>query len=586
MLYPLFFAVVYLTHLFLLRLPYFWDEAGYYIPAAWDFYRNGTLIPQTTATNAHPPLPSILLAGWWHLSGYVVSGTRTLICMVSAAALVAVYRLAKILAGRPVAWVTALLTAAYPIWFAQSTLAHADIFAAAFTLWGLSFYFERGEWMRSTGVQSGPGRNENTIRLWAAAMFSLSALSKETAIVTPAALALWEAFLLVRDRRQIALRRIHFGWLAALLIPVLPLAAWYAYHYFRTGFIFGNPEFLRYNATANLDPYRIALCLWHRLLHLTMHMNMFVPVVCALAAVLIPVTATRQSPTTEADKPISKPALKAIAVILLANWIAFSILGGALLTRYLLPMYPLVLVVCVAAWRRHLPRWGWVAALSTAAFVSAIWINPPYAFAPEDNLTYRDMIVLHQQAIRFIDLKYPQATVLTAWPATSELSRPELGYTNHPVKTAAIDNFSIEQIEKAAGDPGAYDMALIFSTKWAPPANQVNLGKRNESNDRKYFDFHRDLSPQEVALLLHGDVVWQAKRKGEWAAVLHFPRIVEARKLDGTHLLQPPDNDALYSSCALFCFSSRDTASVPGRTVPDPVQHGGFCTSPFDPRSF
>ena len=70
----------------LLRLPYFWDEGGYYIPAAWDFFRTGTLIPFSTVTNAHPPLPSILLAGWWHLSGFVPSGTRTFICMIAAAA--------------------------------------------------------------------------------------------------------------------------------------------------------------------------------------------------------------------------------------------------------------------------------------------------------------------------------------------------------------------------------------------------------------------------------------------------------------------------------------------------------------------
>jgi hypothetical protein len=68
MLYPLFFAAVYLSHLTLLRLPYFWDEAGYYIPAAWDFFRTGSLIPQTTMSNAHPPLLSLLLAGWWRLS--------------------------------------------------------------------------------------------------------------------------------------------------------------------------------------------------------------------------------------------------------------------------------------------------------------------------------------------------------------------------------------------------------------------------------------------------------------------------------------------------------------------------------------
>ena len=112
-----------------------------------------------------------------------------------------------------------------------------------------------------------------------------------------------------------------------------------------------------------------------------------------------------------------------------------------------------------------------LAALSAAAFLAGIWINPPYAFAPEDNLTYRDMIVLHQHAVHFIDQNYPQATVLTAWPATSELTRPELGYTNHPVKTVAIENFAIDQIQKAAADPGSYDTALIFSTKWEPPAN-------------------------------------------------------------------------------------------------------------------
>jgi 4-amino-4-deoxy-L-arabinose transferase-like glycosyltransferase len=512
MLFPLFFAAVYLSHLTLLRLPYFWDEGGYYIPAAWDFFRTGSLIPQTTVTNAHPPLPSILLAGWWHLSGFVVSGTRTLICIVSASALLGVYKLSRTLAGATVAAVVTLLTAVYPIWFAQSTLAHADIFAAAFTLWGLAFYFDRDDADRSTAKN----------QVLAAMMFSFSVLSKETAIITPIALALWEAILFVADRDKAPRRRDALSWLTALLFPIAPLVAWYAYHYHRTGFIFGNPEFLRYNATANLSAYRIALCLWHRFLHLTTHMNMFVPVVATLAVILIPVT----SPT--APHAIRKPAIKAIAVILIANWIAFSILGGALLTRYLLPMYPLVLLLCVSMWRRHLRQWWLIAALSAAAFLCGIWINPPYAFAPEDNLTYRDMIVLHQQAIHFIEDHYPQATVLTAWPATSELSRPEIGYTHHPIKAVAIPNFSLEQMQKAAADPGAYDTAFIFSTKWEPPPGSINLGKQNESSDTKYFDFHQDMHPAAAAAMLHGEVVWQAHRKGEWAAVLRFPRIVDA----------------------------------------------------------
>ncbi len=508
MLFPLFFVAVYLSHLTLLRLPYFWDEAGYYIPAAWDFFRTGTLIPQSTTTNAHPPLPSILLAAWWHLSGYVISGTRTLVCMVAAAALVAVYRLVRNLSDNTTAAVTTLLTAIYPVWFAQSTLAHADIFAAAFTLWGLSFYFPAPD--------SDPS---DLNRLWAATMFSLAALSKETAIVTPLALAAWQAFQLLRHPSH---RPAHWKWLAALIVPVLPLMFWYGYHYSKTGFIFGNPEFLRYNATANLDPLRILLSLWHRLLHLTVHMNMFVPVLCAFAALFIPVTAT------DAPQSIRKSTRAALLVILIANMIAFSVLGGALLTRYLLPMYPIVILLCVIEWRRHLKQWPWLAAFSAAAFLLAIWINPPYAFAPEDNLTYRDMVVLHQQAIAIIATQFPQATVLTAWPATSELSRPELGYTKLPIRTTTIQNFSVEQMQKAAAQPSDYDTALIFSTKWEPPFGHINLGRKNESADTRYFDFHRDMQPAEAAAMLHGEIVWQAHRRGEWAAVLHFPRIVNA----------------------------------------------------------
>ncbi len=541
-LYPIFLAAVYLSHLTLLRLPYFWDEGGYYIPAAWDFFRTGTLIPISTATNAHPPLPSILLAGWWHLSGFVPSGTRTFICIIAAAALLAVYRIARNLLDPPAAVATTLLTALYPIWFAQSTLAHADIFAAAFTLWALAFYLEcatpstrPGAPWSSPSHRDDHGVTHSAIsaqrKLYSAILFSLAALSKETAIVTPAALALWEAFLFLRDRKL----RPHATWVAALLFPILPLSAWYAFHYHRTGFIFGNPEFLRYNATANLSAHRIALCLYHRLLHLTMHMNMFVPVICTLAALLMPAIASRAR--------LPRTVLNVIAVILLANWIAFSVLGGALLTRYLLPMYPLVLLICVAEWRHRFHRWYLLAALSTAAFLCGIWINPPYAFAPEDNLTYRDMIVLHQRAVALIAQKWPQATVLTAWPAFSELQRPELGYTKISIKAVPIQNFAIDQIQKAATDPGAYDTALLFSTKWAPPPGRTNIATRNESTDARYFDFHEDVRPAEASAILHGELVWQASIRGEWVAILRFPRIENAsvtRPPLPTDTLNPP----------------------------------------------
>jgi 4-amino-4-deoxy-L-arabinose transferase-like glycosyltransferase len=519
LLYPVFFAAVYLSHLTLLRLPYFWDEAGYYIPAAWDFFRTGSLIPQTTTTNAHPPLPSILLAGWWHLSGYVPSGTRTFMCMMAAAALLAVFGIGRALLGTAAGVALVGLTAVYPIWFAQSTLAHADMFAAAFTLWGLLLYLQSDDRERggSKRVRTGIGAKRRMV--YTAGLFSLAALSKETAVVTPAALAVWEGILLLRERRIADTVRTHGAWIAALLFPALPLALWYAYHFHKTGYVFGNPEYLRYNATANLDVQRIGLSLYHRLLHLTMHMNMFVPVVCTMAALLIP--------RIEGRRALTARVSEAVAVVLVANWIAFSVLGGALLTRYLLPMYPLVLLLCLAQWRIRFFRWEWIAVLSAAGFLAGIWINPPYAFAPEDNLTYRDMTVLHQRAVALIARQWPKATVLTAWPAVPELERPELGYTRVPVTAFAIRNFSFEEMQKAAADPGQYDTALLFSTKVAP-GGRIRFGGNGTAADARYFDYHEDMRPDEAAAMLHGEVAWQESRHGEWVAILRFPRVVNA----------------------------------------------------------
>ena len=514
MLFPLLFVGVYLSHATLLRLPYYWDEAGYYIPAAWDFFRTGSLIPSTTLSNAHPPLPSIYLALWWKLGGMVPSVTRTAVCLIAATALLGVYRIALVLSRRlDVAIVTTVLTAIYPVWFAQSTLAHADIFAAAATLWALSFVF------------AGTAR-DYTI---AAGLFSLAALCKETSIAVPFSLAAYElgAFVaglskpdadVADSPRSASIRWNRIGW---LLAPVLPLIAWYGYHWLKTGFIFGNPEFLRYNAEATLTPLRILLAFGHRVLHITAYMNLFIPVLCMFASMILPPVA---EDTGGLRQRVSFAAQRRIIVIIVANLMLFSVLGGALLTRYLLPLYPLMLVLCVNTWRRRTRYWPALALLTAVAFLLGLRVNPPYRFAPEDNLAYADVIRLHQQAIARIVRQYPKATVLTAWPGTDELTKPELGYVRAPMSVVRIENFSRPEIEKAAQSTEPFTVAFPFSTKYDPPNLPFSLGPKSEELDTRFFDFHHDLPPQMIARLLNGDLIWEGDRNGQWAAVLHFDR--------------------------------------------------------------
>jgi hypothetical protein len=311
----------------------------------------------------------------------------------------------------------------------------------------------------------------------------------------------------------------------SLLIPVIPLILWYLYHRHRTGYIFGNPEYLRYNAAATITPLRILLAFMHRLLHVTAHMNLFVPVGLMIACMLL-------DPLNERDgSPRSRISIGdqlVFYIVIAANVLCFSVLGGALLTRYLLPLYPLILLLCVNTFRRRFSHWPGMVAFSAIAFFTGLVVNPPYRFAPEDNLAYANVIRLHQAAIAQIVEHYPHDTVLTAWPATDELSKPELGYVTQPVKVSAIDNFSYAQIDQAAQRPETYSAALLFSTKYDPPHLLFSLGLKNEALDKRFFDFHTDLSPGVAARLLHGDIVWKAQSKGQWAAVLHFNRQEEA----------------------------------------------------------
>jgi hypothetical protein len=508
MIFPVIFAALYASHFSLLRLPYYWDEAGYYIPAAWDFFRTGSLIPISTLSNAHPPLPSIYLALWWKASGFFPEVTREAVLLVASLGLLAVWRLAlKLTASAMVAFWTVLLTGLYPIWFVQSSLAHADIFAAACTLWGLAFALP-----------------EKDRKPWAAALwFMAAALCKETAIAVPLTLAVLQIVKAIRgdaSERPSAFREA--AWLGA---SALPLCAWYAWHYSKTGFVFGNPEFLRYNAEATMTPVRILAAFGHRLLHLTAHMNLFVPMLLMIAAMMLKPRLDRDG---QEILPIHRTALWRILWVLLANAVLFSVLGGALLTRYLLPMYPLVLLVAVNTFRRRVPYWPALALLSAAALLAALFINPPYRFAPEDNLAYARVIRLHMSGIAQLNHRYRGATVLSAWPMTDELARPELGYVKEPYAVDAIEDFTEPQIDRAASEPEKYSAALVFSTKYDPPSLPLSMGPRSEAVDERYFGMHHDLPPEAIALRLSGQLVWTREDHGFWIALIRFNRQIEA----------------------------------------------------------
>jgi hypothetical protein len=217
-----------------------------------------------------------------------------------------------------------------------------------------------------------------------------------------------------------------------------------------------------------------------------------------------------------------------IGAILLANLICFSLVGGAVLARYLLPAYPLVILIGVATLRRRLPEWKWMIALVTAGFVLALFTNPFGYIPPEDNLSYRNYVLLHKEAAGYLQGRDPRAHVLTAWTATDELTKPFLGYVQKPMSVVRVEDFSYKQLQLASMAPAAYDLALVFSTKQEPTNSLLDRWPWWEALSRKYFGFHRDLPPEAAALVLGGRVTWEHSRGQQWIAVISFDRVENA----------------------------------------------------------
>ncbi len=510
LLFALIFSFIWLLHAPLLRLPYFWDEAGYFVPAARDLLLTGDPIPSSTLSNAHPPLVMAWLAFWWKFSAYTPAVTRTAMLLVSALALLGVFRLARQVSNLQVAAAATVLTALYPVFFAQSSLAHLDMAAAAFTLWGLTSYLA--------------GRRGRAV-----AWFALAGLSRETALLAPLALFAWELVLgrteMVRWKRALYSPKVLWPFAEmplrrtlALLLACVPLAGWLAYHYGRTGIVFGNPEYFRYNVGATMSVLRMLLAFGQRLWQLFGYLNMFV--LTGVAALAMAYASPQAQVEQEAagdyeERPrIAVPVQLVFAVVTAAYLVAFAVVGGAVLARYLLPVYPLVIIVCVATLWRRLSWWPAAVAVAGIAFAAGLFVHPPYRIAPEDNLTYADYVRLHKEAAQRLAALSP-TRVLTAWPASDELRKPFLGYVRQPLAVVPVENFSRAQLNRAK--PAAFDYALLFSTKYEPG---WHLGGWWEDVHIRYFDYHRDLSAEEAAALLGGKIVYQARRGPEWVAIV------------------------------------------------------------------
>ncbi len=488
------FGVLFALHWPLLRLPYFWDEAGYYIPAAFDFYRHGLLIPTSTQAIGHTPFLSVYLGIVWRLVGYSPFVTRSAMIFIAAATLLATYALArKFVRPEAALWAVALLGLS-PLFFAQSSLAHLDLAVALFTTLAL---------LALVGNRL----------VWFAVAASLAILTKETAVILLPVAWLYEW----RKREALNLRK--WIWIGS---PLLPLALWAFYYHHATGFWTGNSQYLEYNLYGALAPDRIVASFIRRLYETFIGGFNWMLVAGALAAAWWSKKrcGKREGQTAAGgNQQNPSPSLAFIAFWLVAIYIVFhSLVGGAVLPRYLLPVFPILYLALVSK-IDSLPRAVSLTILgvTVACFVAAWFINPPYPYPYEDNLAYATFVRLHVKAARFLEAEPGHPRILTAWPATDELSKPYLGYVRQPLRLVKISGFASEDFRGIS--PGSFDILYLYSRKWDPPGNWIRRFPFFRPALERLFDYEPAASAEDLEKIygLHRQATFE--QNGQWVQI-------------------------------------------------------------------
>jgi len=468
-------AILFLTHWPCLNLPFFWDELGYYIPAALDLYREGAWVPRTTVPNVHPPGLQVYLAAAWRWTGYSIPATRSAMLFVAAGAATGVYLLALRLCGRPsCAQLAVAFLLASPLVYTQAMMAQLDLPAALFTVLALLAFLSN--------------------RIRASAVLSvLLVLIRETGIVVPFVLALW----LLRERSiRPAL------W---YLLPAVALGGWLVVLKSATGHWFGDREFTAYNVWYALHPVRVALATGRRLVFLLCENFHWI------GWLAIGFAWRRVGFTSSRDWHVT-------GTVFTVQLIALSLVGGAVLERYLLPVLPLMFAATAAAWMNCLVRWRAVglSAMLAGLVASHFW-GPPYPHPLENNLEMIDFVRVHQDAAAFLDAHYPEATVTTAWPLSAALRREDYGYVSRPLRVNRLADFRPSTL--AGLSPAEVEVFVLYSRDAEPEWNLLRLAPL-EALRMRYYGYEPQMTGEELAQRLGLKRIAMWTRHTQWVEVL------------------------------------------------------------------
>jgi hypothetical protein len=471
----LFAVPLLILHLPLIGLPYFWDEEGQFIPTALDLLRQGAWVAHSTLPNVHPPGVEAFLVLWYKVFGYSIPVTRIAMLFIGSCGLLLTFMLAielgKEAPGTPAFWPPLLLLAS-PLFFVQSFMAQLDMPAMVLTLCSLLLFLK-------------------TRYAASAAACVVLLLVKETGIVTP--LVFFIILLLRRDWKRAA----------CFIAPAAALGVWLLVLHRATGYWLGNPEFAHYNVGYSLHPVRLFISFTRRVYYLFFAEFRFIGTLAILFAI-------RRSRVFRAD-----PWRITIAVAA-ANFVIVSVLGGAELERYLLPVLP-VFYIAVAVALTSLRKAASTLAICTllAGLALNLFWNPPYPFPYENNWAMVDFVRLQQLAADYASRNLRGDVIATAWPYTTALRNPDFGYVKQPLRAIETSDFDAQSIAQIPQEK--FDVLITYTRTWAPENGFIGIPAIRHFLTR-FYDWRRPITTAECERLgLYPQISWT--RRGQTLTV-------------------------------------------------------------------
>jgi hypothetical protein len=465
-------------HVPFLRMPFHWDEMGQFVPAALDLYRDGAWVPHSTLANVHPPGLMAVLALVWRGFGYSIMSARLTMLAIAAGGALGAFLLAIRLSreasrqyqGAP-AFAAVMLLIAAPIFEAQSMLVLLDLPAMTLTAFAL-LLFLKGRYAAC------------------AAVATALVLVKETAITTPLFFAAWLCFKDQRRRQA-----------AYFTVPVIALGAWMAVLHHATGYWLGNAEFGRFNVTEALAPMHVAGAVVRRAWFLFFADGHFIG---TLALIL----GWRVLHGRDWNIALGVAGAQVLVV---------TLLGGAGLERYLLPVLPIFYAAVAAAALVYPVRLRWLLHGAMLAALLAGWYwNPPYPFPFENNLSVAEFTALQKDAANYLEAYAPGRRIASVWPFTDAILHPDFGYVERPLRAVKVEGFALDQL--ADVDRGSYDLLVVYSREGFTGAGLPRYPLVLDFL-RRYYGYRPPATPDEIQAGLGLEPMMRIERRSQWVQI-------------------------------------------------------------------